>query len=193
MHKLCKSRVISHLSASPDRLLYDIENSFEIIVKVVYRCCLRASREVIAFILTEWVVQTGKSKDDRRCTLSTDELSTPAGQPALSVRPHRSRLQRPCDGCRKAKQACVVPVQENPCIRCSDRKSLCTFRLPSSNRHRRSARIVEVSIETDENDGIEHARNNSQIPEVPETHVSGGSSVFAVNRQSHDSDSYVSR
>jgi hypothetical protein len=105
MHKLCKSRVISHLSASPDRLLYDIENSFEIIVKVVYRCCLRASREVIAFILTEWVVQTGKSKDDRRCTLSTDELSTPAGQPALSVRPHRSRLQRPCDGCRKAKQA----------------------------------------------------------------------------------------
>lgn len=58
----------------------DIEISFEIIVKVVYRCCLRASLEDIAFILTEWLVQTGKSKDDRRCTLSTDELSTPAGQ-----------------------------------------------------------------------------------------------------------------
>jgi hypothetical protein len=87
MHKSC-----DHASHVPSPLALvgfarstsnDIENSFEIIVKAVYRCCLRASLEIIAFkytVLTEWLVQTGKSKDDRRCTLSTDELSTPAGQ-----------------------------------------------------------------------------------------------------------------
>ncbi|KAJ7932633.1 hypothetical protein B0H13DRAFT_1956283 [Mycena leptocephala] len=42
-------------------------------------------------------------------------------------RPFRSRKNRPCDGCRKAKSRCAIPQSGPPCVECQQMNKQCTF------------------------------------------------------------------
>ncbi|GAA5905414.1 hypothetical protein JCM6882_003153 [Rhodosporidiobolus microsporus] len=47
-----------------------------------------------------------------------------------SSRPFRSKKVRPCDGCRKRKNRCAIPVEGEPCTECRQTSRQCTFLLP---------------------------------------------------------------
>ncbi|KAJ6519595.1 hypothetical protein C8R45DRAFT_27475 [Mycena sanguinolenta] len=42
-------------------------------------------------------------------------------------RPFRSRKNRPCDGCRRAKSRCAIPQAGPPCVECQQMNKQCTF------------------------------------------------------------------
>ncbi|KAJ6627157.1 hypothetical protein B0H10DRAFT_422538 [Mycena sp. CBHHK59/15] len=42
-------------------------------------------------------------------------------------RPFRSRKNRPCDGCRRAKSRCAIPQSGPPCVECQQMGKQCTF------------------------------------------------------------------
>ncbi|KAJ6509303.1 hypothetical protein C8R47DRAFT_965646, partial [Mycena vitilis] len=42
-------------------------------------------------------------------------------------RPFRSRKNRPCDGCRRAKSRCAIPQSGPPCVECQQMNKQCTF------------------------------------------------------------------
>ncbi|KAJ7706424.1 hypothetical protein B0H17DRAFT_628842 [Mycena rosella] len=42
-------------------------------------------------------------------------------------RPFRSRKNRPCDGCRRAKSRCAIPQSGPPCVECQQMNKECTF------------------------------------------------------------------
>ncbi|KIY43296.1 hypothetical protein FISHEDRAFT_62807 [Fistulina hepatica ATCC 64428] len=46
--------------------------------------------------------------------------------PTLS-RPFRSRKNRPCDACRRAKTRCAIPAIGPPCVECQQTRKQCTF------------------------------------------------------------------
>lgn len=54
----------------------------------------------------------------------------------MSIRPTRSRKDRPCDRCRKQKQTCQILTRGQPCVLCAKTGKPCTFASPSVNRHR---------------------------------------------------------
>ncbi|KAI5481404.1 hypothetical protein MNV49_004160 [Pseudohyphozyma bogoriensis] len=66
----------------------------------------------------------------------------PAQRPATEAstgtfsRAFRSRRQRPCDGCRKAKTRCAIEVAGQPCMECLQTKRECTFVEPPPARKR---------------------------------------------------------
>ena len=51
-----------------------------------------------------------------------------------SVRPHRSRKQKPCDYCRRRKVCCVRDLEGN-CVLCTKRGIKCTFASEPLVRH----------------------------------------------------------
>ncbi|GAA5830588.1 hypothetical protein JCM11251_002523 [Rhodosporidiobolus azoricus] len=52
------------------------------------------------------------------------------------TRPFRSKKVRPCDGCRKRKNRCAIPIEGEPCIECKQTGRECTFALPPPARQR---------------------------------------------------------
>ncbi|GAA6041682.1 hypothetical protein JCM8097_003082 [Rhodosporidiobolus ruineniae] len=52
------------------------------------------------------------------------------GEGAASSRPFRSKKVRPCDGCRKRKNRCAIPIEGDPCVECKQTGRQCTFLLP---------------------------------------------------------------
>lgn len=52
-----------------------------------------------------------------------------------SIRPQRSRKDRPCDACRKAKHTCQILVRGEPCRRCARTGKTCAFDAPPLARH----------------------------------------------------------
>lgn len=48
-------------------------------------------------------------------------------QPSTLSRPFRSRKNRPCDACRKAKTRCAIPNPGPPCVECQQTGKQCTF------------------------------------------------------------------
>ncbi|KAJ7783536.1 hypothetical protein DFH07DRAFT_190405 [Mycena maculata] len=56
----------------------------------------------------------------------SDASSTQGVQVQLS-RPFRSRKNRPCDGCRRAKSRCAIPQGGPPCVECQQMNKQCTF------------------------------------------------------------------
>nr|GAT47885.1 predicted protein [Mycena chlorophos] len=56
------------------------------------------------------------------------EFSSPPGHEGIQLsRPFRSRRQRPCDSCRKAKSRCAIPQAGPPCLECLQTGKKCTF------------------------------------------------------------------
>ncbi|WWC66203.1 uncharacterized protein I206_100104 [Kwoniella pini CBS 10737] len=53
------------------------------------------------------------------------------------IRAPRSRLDRPCDLCRRLKQLCSIEVRGEPCMACRVRSKPCTFDMPPTIRKRR--------------------------------------------------------
>ncbi|KAF8868792.1 hypothetical protein CPB85DRAFT_1262811, partial [Mucidula mucida] len=47
--------------------------------------------------------------------------------PVTLARPFRSRKNRPCDGCRRAKTRCAIVVVGTPCVECQHTRKKCTF------------------------------------------------------------------
>ncbi|KAF7339845.1 Zn(2)-C6 fungal-type domain-containing protein [Mycena venus] len=47
--------------------------------------------------------------------------------PVQLSRPFRSRKNRPCDGCRRAKSRCAIPQAGPPCVECQQMNKQCTF------------------------------------------------------------------
>ncbi|KAJ7042475.1 hypothetical protein C8F04DRAFT_1076032 [Mycena alexandri] len=59
---------------------------------------------------------------------SADPGSTLPGSPQVQLsRPFRSRKNRPCDGCRRAKSRCAIPQSGPPCVECQQMNKQCTF------------------------------------------------------------------
>ncbi|KAH8660289.1 fungal-specific transcription factor domain-containing protein [Xylariales sp. PMI_506] len=56
--------------------------------------------------------------------------------PDSGARPYRSRVQRPCDRCRRRKTACIL-LTDPPCRSCAKASRECTFDLPPVKRPRR--------------------------------------------------------
>ncbi|KAJ7655051.1 hypothetical protein DFH06DRAFT_488965 [Mycena polygramma] len=51
-----------------------------------------------------------------------------SGSPQVQLsRPFRSRKNRPCDGCRRAKSRCAIPQSGPPCVECQQMNKQCTF------------------------------------------------------------------
>ncbi|TRM69249.1 hypothetical protein BD626DRAFT_544051 [Schizophyllum amplum] len=63
------------------------------------------------------------SMDDAKASSSDQGLPSP---PTLS-RPFRSRKNRPCDACRRAKTRCAIPAAGPPCVECQQTRKQCTF------------------------------------------------------------------
>ncbi|KAL1406677.1 hypothetical protein Q8F55_008383 [Vanrija albida] len=59
-----------------------------------------------------------------------------SGSPPKGREP-RSRLDRPCDACRRHKHLCMIPVRGEPCVSCKTRRKECTFHLPPTTRKRK--------------------------------------------------------
>ncbi|KAJ7786073.1 hypothetical protein B0H16DRAFT_1489069 [Mycena metata] len=58
----------------------------------------------------------------------SDTGSTLPGSPQVQLsRPFRSRKNRPCDGCRRAKSRCAIPQSGPPCVECQQMNKQCTF------------------------------------------------------------------
>ncbi|KAJ7169652.1 hypothetical protein C8R46DRAFT_896215 [Mycena filopes] len=53
--------------------------------------------------------------------------SDPQVQQVQLSRPFRSRKNRPCDGCRRAKSRCAIPSLGPPCVECQQMNKQCTF------------------------------------------------------------------
>ncbi|KAJ7492847.1 hypothetical protein FB451DRAFT_1219777 [Mycena latifolia] len=57
--------------------------------------------------------------------------SQPPSDPLAPVstlsRPFRSRKNRPCDGCRRAKSRCAIPQSGPPCVECQQMNKECRF------------------------------------------------------------------
>ncbi|KAF9005834.1 hypothetical protein BDZ89DRAFT_1079915 [Hymenopellis radicata] len=47
--------------------------------------------------------------------------------PVTLARPFRSRKNRPCDGCRRAKTRCAIVAVGTPCVECQHTRKKCTF------------------------------------------------------------------
>ncbi|KAK7064416.1 Zn(2)-C6 fungal-type domain-containing protein [Favolaschia claudopus] len=63
--------------------------------------------------------------------MSRIPASQPTPEPGSSQvqlsRPFRSRKNRPCDGCRRAKSRCAIPQAGPPCVECQQMNKQCTF------------------------------------------------------------------
>lgn len=77
-----------------------------------------------------------------------------------SLRPRRSRKDRPCDHCRKAKRNCVIVVRGEACTHCSKAGRECSFNAPPLNRHRKSS--VSPDRLHDQVDGNGHGNLTGQ-------------------------------
>lgn len=53
-----------------------------------------------------------------------------------SLRPRRSRKDRPCDRCRRSKRSCHITVRGQACEHCRKAGRECSFIAPPLNRHR---------------------------------------------------------
>ncbi|KAJ6574875.1 hypothetical protein B0H19DRAFT_1126113 [Mycena capillaripes] len=53
--------------------------------------------------------------------------SDPGSSQVQLSRPFRSRKNRPCDGCRRAKSRCAIPQSGPPCVECQQMNKQCTF------------------------------------------------------------------
>lgn len=54
----------------------------------------------------------------------------------LSLRPVRSRKDRPCDYCRQLKHSCYIAIRGEPCANCTKTSRECTFHDPPRKRRR---------------------------------------------------------
>ncbi|GAA5976713.1 hypothetical protein JCM10908_005604 [Rhodotorula pacifica] len=55
------------------------------------------------------------------------------------LRPFRSKKVRPCDGCRRRKNRCALPVEGEPCVECKQTGRPCTYDLPPPQRPKRES------------------------------------------------------
>ncbi|WWC58800.1 uncharacterized protein I303_101344 [Kwoniella dejecticola CBS 10117] len=74
------------------------------------------------------------------------EAPTAAG-PSFTRAP-RSRLDRPCDLCRRLKQLCSIEVRGEPCMACRVRFKPCTFDMPPSVRKRRKKESPSHAVQS---------------------------------------------
>ncbi|TXT10488.1 uncharacterized protein COLE_04422 [Cutaneotrichosporon oleaginosum] len=65
------------------------------------------------------------------------ERVKPAQPTAHTGREPRSRLDRPCDACRRHKHMCMIPVRGEPCVSCRVRDKECTFLIGPTARKRK--------------------------------------------------------
>ncbi|KAK0496121.1 hypothetical protein EDD18DRAFT_1353765 [Armillaria luteobubalina] len=71
--------------------------------------------------------------------------------PVTLARPFRSRKNRPCDGCRRAKTRCAITEVGTPCVECQHTRKKCTFdELPRERKKpsKRSLSPQELTIDT---------------------------------------------
>ncbi|KAJ7357133.1 hypothetical protein DFH08DRAFT_851120 [Mycena albidolilacea] len=62
-------------------------------------------------------------------------------------RPFRSRKNRPCDGCRRAKSRCAIPQAGPPCVECQQMNKQCTFdELPPERKKPRAPSSPTANI-----------------------------------------------
>ncbi|ETS82668.1 hypothetical protein PFICI_04544 [Pestalotiopsis fici W106-1] len=74
-----------------------------------------------------------------------------------SARPYRSKRHRPCDSCRRRKQACCLEGQP-PCRLCVELRIACTFNDPPSKRRRTGTQQpspLTCSLESNDSDIVE--------------------------------------
>ena len=65
-------------------------------------------------------------------------------------RPLRSRRNRPCDHCRRAKARCTIDARGPPCLLCSETDRQCTFdAAPPARKPRASTTAPSESVEDD--------------------------------------------
>ncbi|KAH8824377.1 hypothetical protein DL96DRAFT_1712657 [Flagelloscypha sp. PMI_526] len=62
----------------------------------------------------------------KQASSSTSSANALTPPPTLS-RPFRSRKNRPCDACRRAKTRCAIPDVGPPCVECQQTRKQCTF------------------------------------------------------------------
>ncbi|OXG32367.1 hypothetical protein C367_01135 [Cryptococcus neoformans Ze90-1] len=85
--------------------------------------------------------------------------------PATQARPARSRLDRPCDLCRRHKHLCVIEVRGEPCSSCRARKKSCTFDMPPTARKRKPKAASSVERST----AVTESSRDRAMPDLPAT------------------------
>lgn len=83
--------------------------------------------------------------------------------PATQARPARSRLDRPCDLCRRHKHLCVIEVRGEPCSSCRARKKSCTFDMPPTARKRKPKAVSSVERGT----AVTEPSRDRTMPDLP--------------------------
>ncbi|WVQ89068.1 hypothetical protein IAS59_002815 [Cryptococcus gattii] len=63
---------------------------------------------------------------------------------ATQGRPARSRLDRPCDLCRRHKHLCTIEIRGEPCSSCRAREKSCTFDMPPTARKRKANAVASA-------------------------------------------------
>ncbi|KAF5374746.1 hypothetical protein D9758_000238 [Tetrapyrgos nigripes] len=96
--------------------------------------------------------------------LSTGEPVLDQPAPTLA-RPFRSRKNRPCDGCRRAKTRCAITEVGTPCVECQHTRKKCTFDEQPQERKRPVKRSLspqqDLTIDTSSINAYKRSRGNS--------------------------------
>lgn len=80
-----------------------------------------------------------------------------------SLRPKRSRKDRPCDHCRRSKRSCLITVRGQSCENCAKSGRECSFVGPPLNRHRKESDTPSTPGSS------HHSKQRYLVPSRPET------------------------
>lgn len=84
--------------------------------------------------------------------------------PSSSLRPTRSRKDRPCDYCRQLKHSCHIVIRGQPCANCSKTGRECTFAEPPRKRKRDRGSMSSTGLDQSDpsRPGSSHALSQTQ-------------------------------
>ncbi|KAK7463624.1 hypothetical protein VKT23_006966 [Stygiomarasmius scandens] len=91
--------------------------------------------------------------------------------PVTLARPFRSRKNRPCDGCRRAKTRCAILEVGTPCVECQHTRKKCTFDEQPQERKRPVKRSLspqqDLTIDTASINAFKRSRTNGVTVTTP--------------------------
>ncbi|THV04900.1 hypothetical protein K435DRAFT_835156 [Dendrothele bispora CBS 962.96] len=91
--------------------------------------------------------------------------------PVALARPFRSRKNRPCDGCRRAKTRCAILEVGTPCVECQHTRKKCTFDEQPQERKRPVKRSLspqqELTIDIASINAFKRSRTNGTVVAAP--------------------------
>ncbi|WRT64440.1 uncharacterized protein IL334_001372 [Kwoniella shivajii] len=84
-----------------------------------------------------------------------------AGKGQEPGRKPRSRLDRPCDLCRRHKHLCAIEIKGQPCLGCKARNVTCTFDLPTTARKRKRPDPIAADMSSGTNQVLGNVETDS--------------------------------